>query len=140
MCFPQHVVTVELDTSCKGCKGLLLISSVFIVTKIQKRPNKLHHSFSEEYFPDGTVQIFFAKSSEETSPISIVKSLTGAETLGDFFPVLSIVVSWISSLKAWRWCVQPGGSVAVVGWRLHAGGGQAANKSFPSESSAVDAQ
>lgn len=82
MCFPQHVVTVELDTSCKG---LLLISSVFIVTKIQKRPNKLHHSFSEEYFPDGTVQIFFAKSSEETSPISIVKSLTGAETLGDFF-------------------------------------------------------
>lgn len=37
VCFPQHVVTVELDTSCKV---LLLINSIFIVTKIQKRPKK----------------------------------------------------------------------------------------------------
>lgn len=81
MCFPQHVVTVELDTSCKG---LLLINSVFIVTKIQKRPKKLHYSFSEEYFPDSTVQIFFAKSSEGTSPVSIVKAFPEQKLLGIF--------------------------------------------------------
>lgn len=119
MCFPQHVVTVELDTSSKG---FLLISSVFIVTKIQKRPNKLHHSFSEEYFPDGTVQIFFAKSSEETSPTSIVKSLTGAETLGDFFCAiyccqLDFLPESMEMVCAARGVSGSGGMEAACWWR-----------------------
>lgn len=57
-----------------------------------------------------------------------------------FFPVVSIVVSWISSLSdIMEMVCAARGSVGVVGWRLRAGWGQAANKSFPSESSAVDA-
>lgn len=58
-----------------------------------------------------------------------------------FFPVVSIVVSWISSLPdIMETACAARGSVGVVGWSLCAGWGQAANKSFPSESSAVDAQ
>lgn len=106
-CFSQHIVTVELDTSSKV---LLLINSIFIVTKIQKRPKKLHHSFSEEYFPDSTVQIFFAKSSKGTSPISIVKPLTEAETLGDFFLwYLLLSAGFHPCPTSWRQRVQPGG-------------------------------
>lgn len=126
MCFPQYAVTVELETSCKG---LLLINSVFIVTKIQKRPKNLHHSFSEEYFPDSTVQIFFAKSSEGTSPYSFVKSLPGAETLGDFF-LWCLLLSAGSHPRPtpWRRCVQPGGQ-----WEWWDGGCVLAGDKLPTD-------
>ena len=76
VCFPKHAVTVQLDT---GRNSLLPVNSVFIVAEIEKRPNKLPHPFSEEYFPDSTVQTFFAKFSKGASTISFVKSLTGSE-------------------------------------------------------------
>lgn len=82
VCFPKHVVAIQLDTSRNS---LLLMNSVFIVTEIEKRPNKLPHSFSEEYFPDNTVQTFFAKFSKGASTLSFVKSLTESETLREFF-------------------------------------------------------
>lgn len=126
MCFPQHVVTVELDTSCKG---LLLINSVFTVTKIQKRPKRLNHSFSEEYFPDNTVQMFFAKSSEGISPISIVKSLTGAETLGDFFLWYLLLSAGLHPCPtSRRRCVQPGGQ-----WEWWDGGFVLAGDKLPAK-------
>ena len=90
VCFPKHAVTVQLDT---GRNSLLPVNSVFIVAEIEKRPNKLPHPFSEEYFPDSTVQTFFAKFSKGASTISFVKSLTGSETLGDFFPWYLLLLS-----------------------------------------------
>jgi len=94
VCFPKHVVTAQLDT---GRNGLLLMNSVFIVTEIERRPNKLPHSSGEVYFPDSTVQTFFAKFSKGVLTISFVKSLTGSETLRDFSSLVSVAVSWISS-------------------------------------------
>lgn len=55
-------------------------------------------------------KFFFAKSSKGTSPISIVKSLTGAETLGDFFLwYLLLSAGFHPCPTPWRQRVQPGG-------------------------------
>lgn len=89
-----------------------------------------------------TLSKLFLPSSAKGLPLfPLSNPWQNQKLLGNFFFLVSIVVSWIWSLPD---STEPvcavRGSAGRVGWRLRAGRRQAANKSFPNESSAVDAK
>lgn len=123
-----------------GRNSLLFINSIFIVTEIEKRPSKLLHSVKNIFLT--ALSKLFCQVQHRDFHYFLCQISSGSRNsrLLGFFPwYLLLSAGFHPCLTAWKRRVQHG-VCGRVGWRLCAGWGQPANRSFPSESPAVDGQ